>query len=150
MSRVFFRNYCLQETAEDIFSYCRCGEKGETGLNFFSVVSSGCKRRNLLFYFVENCQHADKNQLVQRQTFALDIDSAHGQPTWYRARPTSMEDDLEHTGDQVNPWSRGRELAGGVLRSSPEPGQKFFFLANRDGSRILSSVLCAPATDCFS
>ena len=35
----------------------------------------------------------------------------------------------------IRPWSRGREVARGVLRSSPKPEKEVFF-ANGEGSRI--------------
>ena len=39
----------------------------------------------------------------------------------------------------TDPWSRGREVASGVLRSSPKP-EKWSILAVREGSRIF--VVC--------
>ena len=100
--------------------------------DFFFFFSDGCRRRNLLI-LVANCQHADKKSA--RAT--IDARSRHrlsprttrlvtGKANEYRWRPRRY---------QVDQWSRRRELAGGVLRYPPKPGEKNLFFAIRDGSR---------------
>ena len=66
-------------------------------LEYYYFFPNGCRRRNLFVFFWSqiNCQHGDRNQLVQRSTLALDIDSTHGQPAWYLARPTNIDDGLQ-------------------------------------------------------
>ena len=73
--------------------------------------------------------------------FDLDIDSAHGQPAWCRARPSRIyiRRPRRH---QVGPWSRGHELVGGVLRSCPKPGEQLVCLSRRIENLF---VTCFPS-----
>ena len=105
----------------------------------------------ILFLLVANRQQAGKNQLVRRiQTFDLDIDSAHGQPAWCRARPTSVDDGLE---DIVCTHDL---LIGGESFCRRRPTvfyphlKKYYFLPLDTDREILSSVLCRPAVNSFS
>ena len=43
---------------------------------------------------------------------------------------------------QVDPWSRRREVARGVLRSSPKPENMSIFCHRRRNREFLSSVFC--------
>ena len=88
-----FQIYCFKKTAE-FFYVPPLWEKKRKRFDFFFFPPNGCRRRNL-FFLVANCQHGDRNQLVRRSTLDLDIDSAHGQPARYLARPTSIDDGLE-------------------------------------------------------
>ena len=63
-----------------------------------------------------------------------------GKANEYRWRPRRNQED---------PWSRGRELVGGVLRYPPKPEKKKLFCHSRRMENILSSVLCTPAVICF-
>ena len=86
--------------------YSRTAAMGKTRKKclFFSIICSRCcTRRNLCFH-VENSQHADKEQLTRRYAFDLDIESTHGQPVSYRARPVNADDGPENLG-----WIRGLE-----------------------------------------
>ena len=46
---------------------------------------------------------------------------------------------------QVDPWSRGREVARGVVRSSPKPEKKAYFLPSERDRDILSPVFYTAA-----
>ena len=87
--KVFFQKYCFQRTAENIPVPPLWGKRGKKFFFLFFSHGANC------FFLVATCQHADKNQLMRRQTLDLDIDTAHGQPSWSRARPTSIDDGLE-------------------------------------------------------
>ena len=106
------------------FSKRRCVKIGGESLIFLYCFSHG-RRRNV-FPLVVNCQYADKNQFVRRQPFDLDIETAHGQPAWCRARPTSEDDGLE---DVRWVYGQGGErLPAASLCSSPKPENKDYFL----------------------
>ena len=86
----------------------------------------------ILFFFVANCQHGDRNQLVRRLTFDTDIDSAHGQPARYLARPTNIDDSLEDIR-----WIHGlgRESLPATSYGILPNQKKRLFFAIRDGWR---------------
>ena len=126
----FFQKECFQRTAEDILVPPLWEKRGKN-IVFCLLFLNGCRRRNL-FFLVASCQHADKNQLVRRYTLDLDIGSAHGQPAWCRARPTSLDDDLVDVR-----WIHG--LGGESLPTAsygilPHLKKKVFY-AIRDGWR---------------
>ena len=54
----------------------------------------------------------------------------------------------QHRRYQVDPWSRRREVARNVLRSSPQPEKRSIFL-HRRGIENLSLVLYTPVDKCF-
>ena len=91
-----------------------------------TISARGCTRRNLCAH-VENCQHADKKQPMRRQTVDLETGSAHGPLASWRARPINSGDGLE----DMDPWSTEREVARGVLRSSPKPEKRSIFCHRR-------------------
>ena len=66
----------------------------------------------------------------------LDRDSTHGQPARWRSRSTIVDDGLEEM-RWMDAYSRGQELAGGVLRYPPQPEKKHI-LAIRDGYTFLA------------
>ena len=102
--------------------------------------SRGCTRCNLCFH-VENCQHAD-----QKQPHAtIDLRSRHRinpRPTHFvpgkanerRRRPRRY---------QVHLWSRGREFARGVLRSSSKAEKNYIFCHWR-GMEKFSRLFSTP------
>ena len=47
---------------------------------------------------------------------------------------------------RIHPWSRGRQVARGVLRSSPKPG-KGLFLAIGEGSGFSRLILFSLGAD---
>ena len=49
---------------------------------------------------------------------------------------------------QVDPWSRGREVARGVLRSSPKPEKRSIFLPSERDRVFLSSAFYTAAPKC--
>ena len=92
------------------------------------ICSRCCTRRNLRFH-VENCQHADKK--TANATICLrSRHRSNPRPTRFvsgkagesRRRPRRY---------QVDPWSWGREVARGVLRSSPKPEKRPMFCHRR-------------------
>ena len=114
-------------------SYRRYGKRREIFLFF---CSRGCTRRNLCFH-VENRQ----TRCSKTAHATTDLRSRHGiipRPTRYvsgkasecRLRPRRYEED---------PWTKGREVARGVLHPSPKP-EKRSVVAIGEGSRIF--VVC--------
>ena len=134
-SNVFSQIYCFQRTAEN-FLVPPLWEKKRKNVRFLLFSPNGCRRRNL-FFLLANCQHGDRNQLVRRSTLDLDIDSAHGQPSRYLARPTNIDDGLEDVR-----WihALGRESLPAASFGILPNLKKSLFLAIRDGWR--SFVFC--------
>ena len=66
---------------------------------------------------------------MRRWTFDLNIDLTHGQPASYWARPVNTRRQPRRY--HVDPLSRRREVAHGVLCSSPKPEQTLFFASER-------------------
>ena len=97
-------------------------------------------------FLVANCQHGDQNQLVRRLTFDTDIDSAHGQPARYLARPTNIDDSLEYIRWIHGLWRESLPATSyGILPNQ----KKVVFLPFETDGDILSSVLCKPADILF-
>ena len=65
-------------------------------------VHTAVRTRRKLRFHVENCQHADQKQLTRRQAFDFDVQSTHGEPGSWRARPVNVNDGLENVR-----WIRG-------------------------------------------
>ena len=124
--KVFFQKYCFQRTAENIPVPPLWGKR-ET--KFDGV------------FFVANCLHADKKQLVRRSTLDLNKDSAHGQPARCPPRPSSIDDGLEDIR-----WIHGlggENLPGASYGILPNL-KKYTMFAIRDGWRIF--VFCFAHT----
>ena len=122
-----------KKPAEDTLVPPLRGTRGEIFFRFSRIVFSRCctcTRRNLRFH-VENCQHADQIQLTRREAFDLDIESTHDQPASCRTRPVNSECRRRPRRYQVDPRSREREVARGVLRSFPNLKKKTIFCHRR-------------------
>ena len=87
-----------------------------------------------------------QKQLTRREASDLDIEASHGEPGSCRARPVNVDDGLEDM--RWIPWSRGREVARGVLRSSPKPEKKTYFLPSERDRESLSPVFYTAAPKC--
>ena len=94
----------------------------EKNIRFSSIICARCcTRRNLRFH-VENCQQADPKTAHA----TIGLRSRH------RSNPRPTRFVSGKAGEcrswprryQVDPWSRGREVARGVLRSSPKPEKR--------------------------
>ena len=105
---------------------------------------SRCYRRQNVRFHVENCQHADQQQLTTigfRSRHRINprptrfVSGKAGECGWRRRRY------------QVDAWSRGREVARGVLRSSPKPEKGSIFCHWR--GIILSPVFYTAAPKCI-
>ena len=120
--------------------YTRTGAVGKKGIPFivffiFLRAAGGA----IHFFSVQIVNTATKNQLVRRQTFDVDKNSAHRQPAGCRARPTSLDDDLEDI-----TWIHGLEgesvpaASYGIL---PNLKKNPIVFAIRDGTIIVGSFL---------
>ena len=116
----------------------------EKNIRFSSIICARCcTRRNLRFH-VENCQQADPKTAHA----TIGLRSRH------RSNPRPTRFVSGKAGEcrswprryQVDPWSRGREVARGVLRSSPKPEKKPIFLPSETDREFLSPVFYAAAT----
>ena len=126
--KVIFPKYSTKKKpAEDTLVPPLRGTPGKD-VRFSRIICSRCcTRRNLRFH-VENRQHADQKQLTRRYAFDLDIGATHRQPASCWARPVNVDDGLEDQGDAR---CREREVARGVLRSSPIPEKRPIFCHQR-------------------
>ena len=117
--KVFFPYYSKHMSAEDTL----VPPPWQKRAKYVVFCSRGCTRRNLYVY-VENCQHADKNSST------MDLRSPHR----INPRPIRFVSGKANKCRwrlrmyQVDPWSRRREIARGVLRSPPKPEKKVYFL----------------------
>ena len=131
-SKVFFSNILLSKNSRKFPRTAAVGKKKEKKVRcFIFYPPNGCRRRKL-FFVVTNCQHADRNHLVRRSTLDLDIDSAHGQPSRYLARPTNSDDGLEDIR-----WAHGlggESLVAASYGILPNLKKSLFFYI-RDGRR---------------
>ena len=69
---VQFKTYCFREPLR----YNRTAAMGKHGNTFFSSFIFFFTRPQAaqLVFLAENCQHVDKNELVRRRAYDLDID----------------------------------------------------------------------------
>ena len=64
-----------------------------------------------------------------------------------RARPVNVDDGLGRY--QVDPWSRGRQVARGVLRSFPKPEKRSILCHRRGIDIFVACFLHSSAQMCF-
>ena len=120
------------------FRAAAVGIRGRICLIFFSnFYSRGCTRRHILFSGV-NCKQADKKSahltIDLRPRHRLNprpTRSVSGKGNACRWRPRRH---------QADPRSRGRELAGGVLRYPLRPEQNVYFYPSERNRENLSCV----------
>ena len=142
--KVCFENPQKKKSAEDTL-VPPLREKREKKC-YYSLFVHAAVRGGTCAFTSKNCQHADQKQLTRRLTFDLDIESTNSQPASCRARP--MNGRCRPRRYRVDPWYRRREVARGVLRSSPKPEKSSTFCHRRD-RHFLSPVFYTPAANFF-
>ena len=117
----------------------------EKNVCFSRIICSRCCTRRNLRFDVENCQHADQEQLTRRYAFDLDVEATHGQTGSCRARPVSADDGLEDIR-----WIRGlggEKLPAASYALLPNLKNGLFF-AIGEGSRICIACFLHSRAKC--
>ena len=136
--------FCLQ-TIQKIFrqkirSYRRYGNNGD----FFYFVHTAARGGTCTFTL------KIVSTLIKTAHVTVDLWSRHG----INPRPTRFVLGKANKCRwprryQVDPWSRGREVARGVLRSSPTPEKKVYFLPSKRDRDFLSPVFYTAKCVCI-
>ena len=121
----FFPNYSKNKSAEDTLVP---PQRGKRFIFFILFVHAAARGGTCAFTLNVASQHAHQKQQTRQQAFDLDIESTDGPPASCWARPVNVDDGLEDQGDAR---CREREVARGVLRSSPIPEKRPIFCHQR-------------------
>ena len=151
VQKSLLKNIAFKEQPKNS-SYRRCGKKREKKKNLIFFPQR--LQEEYIFFFVANCVHGDRNQLVRRSTLDVEIDSAHGQPAWYLAR-TNIDDGLE--GISRNHGLGDESLPAGayeILRNIYIYIYIYIYihilnLPFETDEEVVSSVSCKPAAKYF-
>ena len=124
-----------------ILSYRRYGKKW--GGNFFIYlimyqvlsISRGYTQRSFIKLFTLKIVNTlIKNKLTRRESFDLEIRINQRTTRFVSGKASGCTGKRRPRRYQVDPWSRGREVAGGIVRSSPISEKiSFFFLPSERG-----------------
>ena len=93
----FFSKHIAFKEQPNISSYRRCGKKEKQGLIIFLVGFPTAAGGAICFFSLQfvNTLIVTTSSCDDRRSIST-IDSAHDQPAWCRARPTSIDDGLEN------------------------------------------------------
>ena len=127
-SKVIFPNYSKKKPAEDTVVPPLWVTR-EKMFVFLGLFVHAAVRGGTCAFTLKIVSTLIQKQLTRREASDLDIEASHGEPGSCRARPVNVDDGLEDM--RWIPWSRGREVARGVLRSSPEPEKRPIFCHRR-------------------